>query len=96
MPFAPGSDEPLNPYLNIVFTPIHPARPSEAITREQAVEAYTRGSAYAEFEEEEKGTITPGKLADLAILSPNTFTVPVGYRPGYRERDDAGRRQDRL
>ena len=32
----------MNPYLNIMFAAIHPARPTEAITREQAVEAYQR------------------------------------------------------
>lgn len=31
--------------------------------------AYTRGSAYAEFEEKDLGTLEPGKLADLAVLS---------------------------
>ncbi|HEY6420328.1 MAG TPA: amidohydrolase [Candidatus Binataceae bacterium] len=82
IPFALGSDGPLNPYLNIMFASIHPARPSEAITVEQAVEAYTRGSAYAEFQEAEKGTLAPGKLADLAVLSQDIFTVPAGYLPG--------------
>jgi len=61
---------------------MHPARPSEAITCEQAVEAYTRGSAYAEFQEEDKGTIAPGQLADLAVLSQDIFTAPVGSLPG--------------
>jgi predicted amidohydrolase YtcJ len=81
VPFALGSDGPLNPYLNIMFAVIHPARPSEAITVEQAVEAYTRGSAYAEFQEREKGTIAPGKLADLAVLSQDIFTIPVDALP---------------
>lgn len=67
----------MNPYLNIMFAAIHPARPTEAITREQGVEAYTRGSAYAEFEENEKGLITEGKQADLTILSQDIFTVPL-------------------
>jgi predicted amidohydrolase YtcJ len=35
------------------------------------VEAYTVGSAFAEFQEHEKGSITPGKLADMVILSDN-------------------------
>jgi predicted amidohydrolase YtcJ len=81
IPFALGSDGPLNPYLNIMFAALHPARPSEALTVEQAVEAYTRGSAHAEFQEQEKGTIAPGKLADLAVLSQDIFTVPVNARP---------------
>jgi predicted amidohydrolase YtcJ len=82
IPFALGSDGPLNPYLNIMFAVLHPARPSEAITREQAVEAYARGSAYAEFQEQEKGTIASGRLADLTVLSQDIFTVPVSDLPG--------------
>ena len=39
--------------------------------------AYTRGSAYAEFTEGEKGSLAVGKLADLAILSQDIFKVPV-------------------
>ena len=77
VPVAFGSDGPMNPYLNIMFAATHPVHPAEAITREQAVEAYTRGSAFAEFEEEDKGTIAPGKLADMAVLSQDIFTVPV-------------------
>lgn len=69
IPVACGSDGPVNPYLNILFATTHPDRPSEAIRREQAVIAYTTTSAYAEFTENDKGTIEPGKLADLAVLS---------------------------
>src|SRR5689334_1089999 len=49
--------------------------PEEKITLPQAVEAYTMGSAYAEFQEKEKGSITPGKLADMVILSDNIFEI---------------------
>jgi len=49
--------------------------PEERITVEDAVRAYTSGAAYASGEEREKGSITPGKLADLAILSQDIFTV---------------------
>jgi predicted amidohydrolase YtcJ len=76
IPLALGSDGPMNPYLNIMLATVDPGRPSQAITREQAVIAYTRGSAYAEFAENEKGTLEPGKLADLAVLSQDIFTVP--------------------
>lgn len=69
IPVAIGSDGPMNPFLNIMLAAIHPARPSEAITREQAVRAYTYESAYAEFAEAQKGTLTKNKLADLAVLS---------------------------
>ena len=37
--------------------------------------AYTMGSAYASFEENIKGSIEPGKLADLAVLSQDIFAV---------------------
>ncbi|HUS19926.1 MAG TPA: amidohydrolase [Terriglobales bacterium] len=49
--------------------------PEQKITVAEAVEAYTLGSAYAEFQEKEKGTITPGKLADIVILSDDIFTI---------------------
>ena len=42
----------------------------------EAVEAYTMGSAYAEFQDTAKGSITPGKLADMVILSDDIFTIP--------------------
>jgi len=54
---------------------------SEGITREQAVIAYTLTSAYAEFQEKEKGTLEPGKLADIAVLSHDIFTVPIPELP---------------
>lgn len=81
IPLALGSDGPINPYLNIMLAAINPDRPTEAITREQAVRAYTYGSAYAEFEETTKGTLTIGKVADLAILSQNIFKVPLPDLP---------------
>ncbi len=59
-----------------MFAELHPTRPGEGITREQAVQAYTRGSAFAEFAEQDKGTLAPGKLADLAVLSQDIFKVP--------------------
>src|SRR5215813_7071028 len=49
--------------------------PAQKISVEEAVRAYTVGSAFAEFQENEKGTITPGKLADLVILSRDIFRV---------------------
>src|SRR5258707_9589503 len=47
--------------------------PEEKITLSEAVEAYTMGSAFGEFQEKEKGSITPRKLADMVILSDNIF-----------------------
>jgi len=43
--------------------------PEQKLTIKEAIEAYTMGSAYAEFQESEKGSITPGKLADMVLLS---------------------------
>lgn len=77
IPLALGSDGPMNPFLNVAFATTHPAAPEEAITREQAVRAYTYGSAFAEFAEHDKGTLAVGKLADLAVLSQDMFAVPV-------------------
>jgi hypothetical protein len=77
--------EPLDPMLGLYAavtrqfpdgTPAGGWFPDERITMEQAVEYYTLGSAYAEFAEERKGTITEGKLADLVILSRDIFTIP--------------------
>ena len=81
IPLAFGSDGPTNPYLNIMFASLDPNRPSEAISREEAVVAYTLGSAYAEFAEKQKGSLVPGKLADLAVLSQDIFTVPAPDLP---------------
>jgi predicted amidohydrolase YtcJ len=49
--------------------------PEQKITVAEAVKAYTNGSAYAEFQENVKGTITVGKLADFVILSEDIFTI---------------------
>ena len=81
VPFAIGSDGLLNPFLNIMFAAINPTNPSQAITVEQAVAAYTRGSAAAEFAERQKGTIAPGMLADVALLSQDIFKIPITDLP---------------
>jgi len=81
IPLALGSDGPLNPFLNLMFASAYPSNPAEALTREQALAAYTQGSAYAEFAEPEKGTLEPGKLADLAVLSQDIFQVPPPELP---------------
>jgi hypothetical protein len=49
--------------------------PDQKISVAEAVRAYTVGSAYAEFQENEKGAITPGKLADLVVLSRDIFKI---------------------
>lgn len=50
--------------------------PEQKLTVEEAVEAYTMGSAYAEFQENVKGSIAPGKLADMVLLSQDIFRIP--------------------
>jgi hypothetical protein len=50
--------------------------PEQKITIAEAVSAYTAGSAYAEFQDGEKGTIARGKLADLVILDQDIFSIP--------------------
>ena len=49
--------------------------PEQKISVEETVRAYTLGSAYAEFQENVKGTITTGKLADLVLLSRDIFKI---------------------
>jgi predicted amidohydrolase YtcJ len=49
--------------------------PEEQITVEQAVNAYTKGSAFARFSEDRLGTLEPGKEADLAVLSQDIFSI---------------------
>lgn len=62
----------LNPMLGI-HAAVNSGRRSVSV--EEAVRAYTVGSAYAEFAENEKGTLAVGKLADLAIHSDDIFTI---------------------
>jgi predicted amidohydrolase YtcJ len=50
--------------------------PEEAMTRDQALKAFTIWPAYAAFEEDLKGSITPGKLADFTVLSADIMKVP--------------------
>ena len=75
---------PLNPLLAIYAAVTrrtldgkHPQGwvPEQKVAVEEAVHAYTVGSAYAEFQEHEKGTITPGKLADISLLSHDIFKI---------------------
>jgi len=50
--------------------------PEQKLTVAESVEAYTMGSAYAEFQEKDKGSISPGKLADFVVLSDDIFHIP--------------------
>ena len=49
--------------------------PEQRLTVEEAVHAYTAGAAYASGEEDIKGTLSPGMLADLVVLSQNIFAI---------------------
>ena len=50
--------------------------PEQRMTREEALRSYTIDAAYAAFEENVKGSITPGKLADIVVLSNDILTIP--------------------
>ena len=76
---------PLNPMLGLYAavarqfpdgTPADGWFPEERIALAQAVECYTRGSAYAEFAEPHKGMLRTGYLADLVVLSRDLFAIP--------------------
>ena len=81
VPFALGSDGPMNPFLNIMFATINANNPPQALTVEQALTAYTSGSAAAEFAERDKGRLKAGMLADMALLSQDIFKVPQSDLP---------------
>ncbi len=49
--------------------------PEQKVSVTQALEAYTTGAAYSEFMEKEKGSVAPGKLADLVLLAADPFKV---------------------
>jgi len=50
--------------------------PEQAMTREEALASYTINGAYSAFEEHVKGSLTPGKYADIVVLSADIMTVP--------------------
>ncbi len=74
-------DDTASPFLNIMIAVSYPRRPDQAITREQALTAYTAGGAYAEREEAHKGRIIRGMAADLAVLSEDILTAPLEALP---------------
>lgn len=50
--------------------------PEEALTREEALYSYTMAAAWSAFEEDVKGSLTPGKYADIVVLTKDILTVP--------------------
>jgi predicted amidohydrolase YtcJ len=55
--------------------------PEQAMTREEALRSYTIDAARAAFEEKLKGSLEPGKLADIVVLSRDILTIPVEEIP---------------
>jgi predicted amidohydrolase YtcJ len=88
IPVAFGTDwfvEPLDPRLGLYAAvtrelpgggPVGGWFPEEKLSLEEALDLYTRGSAYAEFAETTKGTLEPGKLADLVVFAADLFRLP--------------------
>jgi predicted amidohydrolase YtcJ len=88
IPLGGGSDSPIDTYDPLYG--IHCAvnrqdrdgnppdghSPGERLSVQEAVNLYTRGSAALAFEENEKGTLEPGKLADFVVLTRDIFTIP--------------------
>jgi predicted amidohydrolase YtcJ len=58
--------------------------PKQRMSREEALRSYTRDCAYAAFEEDVKGTLAPGKLADVVVLSRDLLTCPEEEIAGTR------------
>ncbi|MBN1893664.1 amidohydrolase [bacterium] len=88
VPLAIGSNwprTPLNPLLGIyaavtrrdsLGNPPQGWYAQERLSIADAIRAYTHGSAYAEFTEARKGTLEPGKLADIAVMDRNLLAIP--------------------
>jgi predicted amidohydrolase YtcJ len=84
IPLALGTDaigQVASPWVDVMLAAIHPTHPAEALTVEQAITAFTAGSAAAEFEEHRKGSLAPGNVADLAVLSQDPFSAPLPALP---------------
>jgi predicted amidohydrolase YtcJ len=76
---AGGSDSyvtPMDPLLGIHAAVNHHS-PTQRISVGEAIHMFTTAAAYAAFEEDQKGTIEPGKLADLVVLEKNPYDVAV-------------------
>ena len=58
--------------------------PQQAMTRMEALKSYTLDNAYSAFEEDVKGSITPGKLADIVVLSHDIMTIEEEMIPATR------------
>ena len=84
---AAGSDVPVTPlspwwgiWAAVVRRDLQTSQllaPEERISVEQALALYTRNGAYAGFEEDRKGSLEPGKLADFIVVDRNVLTIPA-------------------
>jgi predicted amidohydrolase YtcJ len=85
VPLAFGTDypvEPVTPFRGLYAAVTRKSEdgkkeyfPEQKLTMEQAITAYTIGSAFAEFAEKEKGTLAPGMLADFVVLDRDVTSV---------------------
>lgn len=74
-------DGTTNPFIEIMLMTNTHSKPEENLTVEQAVIAYTKTNAFAEFADKTKGTLTKGMLADLVVLSQDIFSIPAQQLP---------------
>jgi predicted amidohydrolase YtcJ len=87
VPVALGSDargDQANPFFNMMLASTYGGSPAEALSREEALAAYTSGGAFAERQEHGKGRIRVGMAADLALLSQDVLTVAAAALPATR------------
>lgn len=77
---------PLDPFLTLAAAVTrqtldgrHPDGwvPAEKLSLAEAVEAYTVGSAFAEFQDSQKGILAPGRLADFIVVDRDVFEMPA-------------------
>ena len=78
------SINPYNPFLAMWTTIVRqprgaeaPLHPEQSLTREQAIRLYTINNAFLTFEEAQKGSLEPGKLADFVVLDRDILSCPV-------------------
>lgn len=64
-----------SPFVDLFFAQINPSNPSEAISLTDAIMAYTKGSAFAEFKDLVKGSLAPLKAADLIVVDQDIFNL---------------------
>jgi predicted amidohydrolase YtcJ len=76
--YIPGPFEPLMAFMSMVTRKGRDGKVwggNQRLTIEQAIRCYTMHGAYASFEERVKGSLTPGKLADLVVLGEDPTKV---------------------